>query len=381
MNLNELKEEIKKIVLDSGAKLVGVGNRERLKDAPPSADMEYSLPDAKSCIIWAYPNPIEALENYFAKRERMSLKKFQHFAYTTAWKTAVKIKEFIEENTNFKAFAVIPNGKYRKKGGYSNIFKDDKSYPDFSLRYGAVAAGLGHIGWSGNLITEEYGGSLYLGGVLTTARLEPDPMAEENHCNKCMICYQACTTGFFDKKQEEETQEVIIGGKKEVYAKRGIYSKCAIGCAGLTGLSEDGDWSTWSADHICLKEYSNQEWKDDPMLVKKIMRKILLDENTPENLKKFNREILKSYGKVGSTENVAERPLKDTNPRCGNCNFICVADPKKRVELLKLLKTSGKVFIDEEGREYVKKIDKEGEVEIYYPPTEEEFFSKADNEV
>ena len=116
MNLNELKEEIKKIALDSGAKLVGIGNRERLKDAPPSADMEYSLPDAKSCIIWAYPNPIEALENYFAKKERFSLKQFQHIAYSTAWKTAVKIKEFIEDKSNFKAFAVVPNGRYRKKG-------------------------------------------------------------------------------------------------------------------------------------------------------------------------------------------------------------------------------------------------------------------------
>ncbi|MBD3197382.1 MAG: hypothetical protein GF317_20165, partial [Candidatus Lokiarchaeota archaeon] len=122
MNLNELREDIKKIVLDSGAKLVGVGNKETLKDAPPSADMEYSLFDAECCIIWVYPNPIEALENYFSKKERMSLKKFQHFAYTTAWKTAVKIKEFIEENSNFKAFAVIPNGKYRTKGSYSNIF-------------------------------------------------------------------------------------------------------------------------------------------------------------------------------------------------------------------------------------------------------------------
>ncbi|MBD3216015.1 MAG: hypothetical protein GF311_25610, partial [Candidatus Lokiarchaeota archaeon] len=150
MDLTELKKEIKKIVLDEGAKLVGVGSKERLKDSPPSGDMEYSLPGAESCIIWAYPNPIEALENYFSKKERLSIKKFQYFAYTTAWKSAVKIKEFIEENTQFNAFAVIPNGKYRKKGGYSNILNEDKSYPDFSLRYGAVAAGLGHIGWSGN---------------------------------------------------------------------------------------------------------------------------------------------------------------------------------------------------------------------------------------
>ncbi|TFF90301.1 MAG: hypothetical protein EU548_03680, partial [Promethearchaeota archaeon] len=78
MNLKELKEQIKKIALDSGAKLFGVGSNDRLKDAPPSGDMEYSLPNAKSCIIWIYPNPISALESYFSKKERMSLKQFQH---------------------------------------------------------------------------------------------------------------------------------------------------------------------------------------------------------------------------------------------------------------------------------------------------------------
>ena len=95
-DLAKLKEEVKKIALDMGADLVGVGSQERLKDAPPSADMSYSLPRAQSCIIWAYGDPIDAIEDYFAKKDRMGAKKFKHFAYTTAWKTAEKIRKFIE---------------------------------------------------------------------------------------------------------------------------------------------------------------------------------------------------------------------------------------------------------------------------------------------
>jgi hypothetical protein len=379
MNLKELKQEVNNIVLDGGAKLVGVGSRERLKDAPPSGDMEYCLPDAQSCIIWAYPNPIEALENYFSKKERMSIKKFQHFAYKSAWDTGLKLKEFIEENSIYKAFVVISNGKYRKAGGYTNFMKVDQAYPRFSLRYGGVAAGLGHLGWSGNLVTKEFSGSIYLGGILTTAPLEPDPMAKENYCNNCKICWQSCTTGYFEKDLEEAQQEVIIGGKREVYAKRGTYSKCGNGCAGLSGLSEDGKWTTWTADHICLKEYANEEWEAKPSLKRELIRKLIVDKNTPKKIRNFNKKILKSYAGVGTTENVALRPLGDTNPRCGNCNFICVADLKKRVELLKLLKTSGKVFLDENGREYVKKLKKDGEEIIYYPPTEEEFFNTDSN--
>lgn len=376
MNLKELKEKIRDIAISSGAKLVGFGNKMRLEEAPPSGNMEYCLPHAQSCIVWAYPNPIDALENYFAKKERMSLKKFQHFAYSSAWDCSLKIKGYIEENTNYKAHAIVPNGKYRRKGGYSNFLKVQQAYPPFSLRYGAVAAGIGHIGWSGNLVTSEFGGSLYLGGALTTAPLEPDPMAEENHCNKCKICFQACTTGYFEKDVAETQQNVIIGGQKEVYSKRGTYSKCATGCTGWVGLSENGEWSTWTPDHICLKEYSNEEWKANPDLKQQLMRRILVDKDTPKRIRKYNKEILKSYARVTVNENAALRPLEDVNPRCGNCNFICVADPKKRVELLKLLRTSGKVFLDEKGREYVQRIDENGEKIIYYPPTEEEYFSE-----
>ena len=61
MELDKIKEKVKQIASDSGAKLVGVGSRERLEDGPPSADMDYVLPGAQSCIILAYPNKIEDL--------------------------------------------------------------------------------------------------------------------------------------------------------------------------------------------------------------------------------------------------------------------------------------------------------------------------------
>ena len=67
MDLAELKSKVKQMPLDAGAKLVGVGSQERLKDAPPSGDMTYLLPEAQSCIIWAFPFSFEALKAYFSK--------------------------------------------------------------------------------------------------------------------------------------------------------------------------------------------------------------------------------------------------------------------------------------------------------------------------
>ena len=369
MNIKQLKEEVKKIALESGAKLVGVGSRERLEDAPTSGQMDYCLPGAQSCIIYAYPNTIEALENFFSKKERWSMRILQDLGYVSNWKTTEKIAQFIEENTDYKAHPVIPNGAYRN--GLKNIITEGEGFPPFSLRYGAVAAGLGHIGWSGNLVTEEYGGSVYLGGVLTTAPLEPEPMAEKNHCNKCKICQKACSTGYVSLNEVEERDPPFIGGVKQVYGKRGLYMKCGVGCAGYTGLSEDGKWSIWSPNHICLKNIPDEE-----LTIKyfeQLMARLIKSRDTPRNIRKFNQKIVAQFGMKFQRGNVGLSPIEEANPRCGNCIFICVADPKKRIELYKMLINSGKVFIDDKGREFVKRIDENDEEITYYPPTWEDY--------
>ncbi len=376
-DLANLKEKVKKIAIDSGAALVGIGNQERLKDAPPSANMSYSLPSAQTCIIWVYPNSIDALERFFSKKDRMGVKQLKHYAYSTAWKTAEKIANFIEKTSEYKAIPVIPNYKYRKVGERRfDQIQDNKGHPDFSLRYGAVAAGLGHLGWSGNVVTEEFGGSCYLGGVLTTSPLEPDPMAEKNYCIRCKVCVKACTAGFFHESEEENEFSVVIGGYKQVYAKREITARCGFTCMGIIGESEDGTWSTWAANHVCSKKDTEEEWRD-PIYRRKLWENLLLAESTPLKLRQNAIKIIKSYAEAALAENAGLHSFTDMNPRCGNCSYICVADHKKKLELLEMLKASGKVFIDNEGKEFVEKINLNGEKVVYYPPTQEEYFENT----
>jgi len=372
IDLTKLKEEVKQIALDLGAALVGIGNQERLKDAPPSGDMSYSLPGAQSCIIWVYPNPIEAIEDYFSKKDRMGAKRFKQFGYSTAWKTAEKIKSFIESNTEYKAYSVVPNYKYRKVDGKRyDFYKYDKGHPDFSLKYGGVAAGLGHIGWQGMLVTKEFGGACYLGGVLTTAPLEPDPMAEKNYCTGCKICAKACTSGHFSETEEEDEYPVVIGEVKQVYGKRETVARCAITNMGLIGVSDDNTWGTWAAHHIGTKKDSAESWRD-PAYRDKLRKKIFTSKKTPKKLRVYAGKVLGNFMKGGLAENAGIVTLTEMSPRCGNCSYICVPDPKKRAELLKMLKSSGKVYIDDDGKEYVEKISEDGEKIVYYTPTQEE---------
>jgi len=73
--------------------------------------------------------------------------------------------------------------------------------PDFSHRYGAVAAGIGRLGWSGNLLTTDYGAMVELGTVLTSAKLEPDPLLENNPCDRCKLCTSVCPVEMISKKE------------------------------------------------------------------------------------------------------------------------------------------------------------------------------------
>ena len=62
-----------------------------------------------------------------------------------------------------------------------------------SLKHAAVLAGLGKMGKNTLLVNERFGNMLWLGAVLVSAELEPDPLAGYEGCHqKCTICLDVC---------------------------------------------------------------------------------------------------------------------------------------------------------------------------------------------
>jgi epoxyqueuosine reductase QueG len=370
---SSLEEQVKKIALDEGAVLVGICSADSIKEKNFS-DPNYLLPGAQSVISIALKQDEESIKKYLAKEDRDSFCLKSDYISKKSYAIGDKIKRYLEEQ-GFKAFNCKINFDYRNANinemtfkalerfvGLINKQKDESTHlskmeqktfdsmkkmldagfkrgkvdfvPEFSHRCAAEAAGLGRIGWSGNIITEKYGARIMFGSVITTAKLKPDEPLKNNPCVMCKLCERVCQGGFFSK----DTQEKIkVANVEEVIGKRSSYSYCAAVCGGFIGQNRFKEWSTWSPYR--LKTYGIEDVDQLPLddtiddFYQDIMyRAILEGGRKAENVLKLTRAII--YG-------LHNKPKEDYIPTCANCQIICGPTMEDKKKSYKLLINSG----------------------------------------
>ena len=331
-------EQVREVVRSYGGARVGIVDRQTLAGGPPSTDLTYILPEAKSAITFALPLDKKFIRPFLAKEDRLSHERDNLRVNILATGLAAHLAKHLEQR-GFPSQGVVSNESYREEKGIGRLGMN----PDLSHRYMAVRSGIGWFGFSGNVITPEYGAAVILGTCVTSAELEPtEPLPpEDNYCNRCKLCLASCCSGLMDPKEEAR---VTLGGKEFAYAKRQNYLRCEFVCGGVTGLHPSKKWSTWSPGRFLIPE-------DEGAFREAMIKGIKAYDRRPRMEGGFPHILMRS----------------NLYLTCGNCQLLCWPDLADRKENFRVLTSTGVVIqkpdgslarvSPEEGEAYIQSLD------------------------
>lgn len=319
-----LEREIEEFLLERGALKVGFATLGTLAGGPPSADLTYIMPEARSAVSFALPLDREKIRLYLGKSDHAAHEQDNIEVNIRCSRLAKELALMLEDK-GYPSKRVVANLNYRQEEeGWQLLM-----HPELSHRYVAVRSGVGSFGWSGNVGMKGYGTAVLLGTTVTAAELEPtDPIPpEESFCDDCKLCVSACASGLIERKRETR---VTLGGLEFAYSAKRSYMFCQFVCGGFTGLHASGKWSTWSPGRYRIPEEESE-------LFATLGRAIANYQRWPER-----------KDDAGGYVNPA---LTDTTVRltCGNCQIICWGDKEDTRDNYRLLTSSGCVVQREDG--------------------------------
>ncbi len=209
--MDSIASRLKSLAVSLGADIVGVTTKENLAAGPPSADPSYLLPTANSVISFALSLDRDKVRSFISKTKWRSHCLNRKFLVQKLYMIGDTIAEQLRSE-GFEAVNVDINNNYRPEKKAKNVAEMTEFHPDFSHRYAALAAGVGRLGWSGNLLTKKYGALVELGSVLTSARLTPDtPIPDEDHpCDRCNMCSLVCPVEMIRSKESVQVTVASI---------------------------------------------------------------------------------------------------------------------------------------------------------------------------
>ena len=329
--MGSTEKKLKSLAVSLGADLVGLTTRGILADGPPSSDPCYLLPSANSVISFALSLDPDIARDFMSKKKWRphcdNRKAIARKLYMIGDTLAEELR-----SAGYEAVNVDLNNNYRPEEDATDVTEMTAFHPEFSHRYAALAAGIGRLGWSGNLLTKEYGALVELGSVLTSATLAPDtPIPDEDHpCDRCKMCSLVCPVEMIHPKV---STQVTVAGITETISQKRPNTCCWIGCTGYEGLATSQTWSNWSPyrlgrplpeDKQKLDELCISLQKTDPQMV--------AANNSIDN---YRRAVLDHdwfYYTV-----------------CGFCRSVCSARRGDRLANRKLIINSGTAALRVDG--------------------------------
>lgn len=223
-----LKEQLRHIAMQNGAKYFGVAPASRLKNLPQGHRPDDLLASAKSVIVLGIKIPDAAVRaNEKAYRGlRHSIFSYIVFGHNIIndrldW-AALQCIFHLEKSSGGCALG-IPAGRPKN---------EEQQMQLMSNRYAAVCAGLGEMGFSGFVLTPEDGPRVRWVSIITNVELEPDALyGGERICRypACTACIDACPTKAL---HTDRLIDVEIDGYRTQYSYR-QKARCQCATQGL----------------------------------------------------------------------------------------------------------------------------------------------------
>ncbi|MCU0582709.1 MAG: 4Fe-4S binding protein [Syntrophales bacterium] len=187
------KEDIRTFALSQGADAVGFLALADYK-SPKLPDPRSYLPKAQSLIVFGHRMLDGALDSEnprFNIAGRMAV-------MDTSKAHLYQVARLLEDRTGKRASPVLSS------------YPLDMAAPtfglagDISLRHAAVQSGLGVFGRHNLVIHPRFGSRLSFTALLTELELESDPPLQEELCNDCGLCVEACPGKALDTEGKTE---------------------------------------------------------------------------------------------------------------------------------------------------------------------------------
>lgn len=222
---------IKRVALDAGADLCGIGPMSRFSGAPKEMNPQFLFPEAKSVIGLAFRIPrgvqrgIEEGTQFYQYPSMAYGGINEIFAPAVLYRVGKVIEDegyeaFVYRNTGARGVVSDMDGSpgntlspeeqievseharkataHHRTVQFTRPAREGGVAPDlqFQFRIAAVICGLGEIGWSKMLLTPQFGPLQRLAFIFTDAELEYDEMySGEPLCRHCMACVRECPGG------------------------------------------------------------------------------------------------------------------------------------------------------------------------------------------
>ncbi len=175
--------ELKDKVLLLGADLCGIAPVSRFSDAPEGFHPCDIYPESKSVVIFASHFPT----NTFNAASTIPYTFVRNMLVDKVDQISFQLSQSLE-NEGIGSSPIPSSEPYEF---WDSARRHGRGI--LSLKHAGYLAGLGVIGKNTLLINEVYGNMMWLGGVLVSIDLEPDPISLYEVCKPgCTICLDAC---------------------------------------------------------------------------------------------------------------------------------------------------------------------------------------------